>query len=157
MRKIYLVVAALLSSPAMADLSALEAANNNIKQQKIEASIRAQAKQEADARAAAKARNAEQQRRNIANKAAADKKAQEISRSQAFEDENRSLDMEIRRLEIERMRARVQRENDVIDSELHTKRVAVDALAEATKIEAEAKKIKAANPDSVTNTTVIVK
>lgn len=101
------------------------------------AAERAAAKREADAAAA---REFELRKKQIAadaavraKKAEADKiRAAAAARAQAkvadFQDANRNLDLEERRLRLEAMRTRVKRENDVIDAELNREKAKTDAI-----------------------------
>ncbi|WP_099075632.1 DUF5384 family protein [Proteus alimentorum] len=95
----------------------------------------AKAKAEAQARANAQAREAAQARANAQAKAAAAEKEKaynefikDKAREQSFEDELRMLELEERKLELARKKARVNREDDFIDQELKRQAAHTDVI-----------------------------
>lgn len=129
---IALLVGCAVLSPAWADLSSEINAVAAAESAGQQAEARAAAKARAAAAAAAKARAAAQaearrkqealEQRNYDN-AMADKK-----RDQAYEDELRQLELEERKLELARKKARVNREDDFIDQELKNQAAHTDVV-----------------------------
>ena len=102
---------------------------------KLQAEAKAKAEAEAQARANAQAREAAQARANAQAKAAAAEKEKaynefikDKAREQSFEDELRMLELEERKLELARKKARVNREDDFIDQELKRQAAHTDVI-----------------------------
>lgn len=100
---------------------------------------RNEARSAADQRQRAVAQQADQRQRAVAQQAAQQKafeqrKAQELehkrvqTREESFEDEQRALDLEERRLALQAKRARAARTNDYIDAELRDSAARTDVI-----------------------------
>ena len=123
MKKLYFVIAALLISSAAFSQSLQDQinavngvyqANQNAEQQRIAE----QQKQAAAAQAKRDAQAAEQAR--IA--------AKDKARNQAFEDEQRALDLDQRKAEVAGSKAQAKRANDYIDADLKKKNAQADVV-----------------------------
>lgn len=119
-------------SPAFADLgsdiSAVAAAESSGQQ----AEARAAAKARAAAQAAAKARAAAQaeirRKQEAIEQREYDNQMADKKRDQSYEDELRQLEIEERKLELARKKARVNRENDFIEQELKRESAKTDVI-----------------------------
>lgn len=118
--------------PAFADLgsdiSAVAAAESSGQQ----AEARAAAKARAAAQAAAKARAAAQaeirRKQEAIEQREYDNQMADKKRDQSYEDELRQLEIEERKLELARKKARVNRENDFIEQELKRESAKTDVI-----------------------------
>ncbi|CDL82313.1 conserved exported hypothetical protein [Xenorhabdus szentirmaii DSM 16338] len=105
------------ASSLQSQISAIAQAENETKAEKQRQHAAQQAKREK----AASAERAERERRH--REATADKK-----RDQDYEDELRKLDIEMKKLELEKQAIRVKRENDFIDQELKNQAANTDVI-----------------------------
>ena len=129
---IILLTGCAVVSPAFADLgsdiSAVAAAESSGQQ----AEARAAAKARAAAQAAAKARAAAQaeirRKQEAIEQREYDNQIADKKRDQSYEDELRQLEIEERKLELARKKARVNRENDFIEQELKRESAKTDVI-----------------------------
>ena len=129
---IILLTGSAVVSPAFADLgsdiSAVAAAESSGQQ----AEARAAAKARAAAQAAAKARAAAQaeirRKQEAIEQREYDNQMADKKRDQSYEDELRQLEIEERKLELARKKARVNRENDFIEQELKRESAKTDVI-----------------------------
>ena len=129
---IILLTGCAVVSPAFADLgsdiSAVAAAESSGQQ----AEARAAAKARAAAQAAAKARAAAQaeirRKQEAIEQREYDNQMADKKRDQSYEDELRQLEIEERKLELARKKARVNRENDFIEQELKRESAKTDVI-----------------------------
>lgn len=129
---IILLTGSAVVSPAFADLgsdiSAVAAAESSGQQ----AEARAAAKARAAAQAAAKARAAAQaeirRKQEAIEQREYDNQMADKKRDQSYEDELRQLEIEERKLELARKKARVNREDDFIEQELKRESAKTDVI-----------------------------
>ncbi|MBD2806025.1 DUF5384 family protein [Xenorhabdus szentirmaii] len=123
MKKIFIssllvvISTSVFASSLQSQISAIAQAENETKAEKQRQHAAQQAKREK----ASSAERAERERRH--REAAADKK-----RDQDYEDELRKLDIEMKKLELEKQAIRVKRENDFIDQELKNQAANTDVI-----------------------------
>ncbi|MEQ2026289.1 DUF5384 family protein [Xenorhabdus szentirmaii] len=123
MKKIFIssllvvISTSVFASSLQSQISAIAQAENETKAEKQRQHAAQQAKREK----AASAERAERERRH--REATADKK-----RDQDYEDELRKLDIEMKKLELEKQAIRVKRENDFIDQELKNQAANTDVI-----------------------------